>query len=183
MDMAENKNEEKFISLYKAFVDEIYQYIFLRTGLDASLAEDITQDVFLDVFKSLNGFRELCSIRTWIFKIAKNKLFDFYRKQYSLKKIELVYIDEPPAGGMSAPEQDIEEFIESILENEIVCDCLSRIPRHYRIVLILKYVDEKSVRQIAEIIRKSPKAVESMLQRAKNAFIREYQSLQKKEEF
>ena len=63
--------EQKFISIYKAYVDEIYQYIFLRTGYDVSLAEDLTQDIFLEVYKGINGFRGLCSERTWVFKIAK----------------------------------------------------------------------------------------------------------------
>lgn len=52
--------EQKFISIYKAYVDEIYQYIFLRTGYDVSLAEDLTQDIFLEVYKGINGFRGLC---------------------------------------------------------------------------------------------------------------------------
>jgi RNA polymerase sigma-70 factor (ECF subfamily) len=74
MNMAENRKEEKFISLYWAFVNEIYQYVFLRTGLDAAQAEDLTQDIFLDVFKGLGEYKGLCSNRTWIFRIAKNKL-------------------------------------------------------------------------------------------------------------
>lgn len=45
--------EQKFISIYKAYVDEIYQYIFLRTGYDVSLAEDLTQDIFLEVYKGI----------------------------------------------------------------------------------------------------------------------------------
>jgi len=94
MNMAENLKEEKFISLYRAFVNEIYQYVFLRTGLDAALAEDITQDIFLDAFKGMGGFKGLCSNRTWIFRIARNKLYDFYRKQYR-QKIELVGINDP----------------------------------------------------------------------------------------
>jgi len=65
----------------------------------------------------------------------------------------------------------------------MVYDCLNRIPGHYRIALILKYVDGKSEKQIAELTDKSAKAIESMLQRAKNAFIREYRSVQKKEGF
>lgn len=182
MDMTENRKEEKFISLYQTFVDDIYRYIFLRTGLDAALAEDMTQDVFLDVFKGLNGFRGLCSERTWVFKIAKNKLFDYYRKQYG-KKLEYVDINDPLTEKLYDPEQDAEMLMESALESEIVCDCLNRIPGHYRITLILKYVDGKSVKQIAEIVDKSPKAIESMLQRSKNAFIKEYQSSRKKEGF
>ena len=62
--------EQKFISIYKAYVDEIYQYIFLRTGFDVSLAEDLTQDTFLEVYKSINRFRGLCSERTWVLQAA-----------------------------------------------------------------------------------------------------------------
>jgi len=182
MNMVDNWKEEKFISLYRTYVNEIYQYIFLRTGLDAALAEDITQDIFLDVFKGMNRFKGLCSNRTWIFRIAMYKLFDFYRKQYR-QKIELVDINDPLTQDMSSPGQDTDSIIEAALESQIVCDCLNRIPGHYRIMLILKYVDGKSVKQIAEITDKSAKAVESMLQRAKNAFIKEYRSLQKKEGF
>lgn len=173
MNMAKNRKEEKFISLYHAFADEIYRYIFLRTGLNAALAEDVTQEIFLDVFKGLNEFKGLCSDRTWIFKIAKNKLFDFYRKQYS-RKIKLVDIDNPLTVCLSDPEQDTEKLMESALESEIIYSCLNRIPSHYRITLMLKYVDGKSVKQIAELVDKSPKAVESLLQRSKNAFIKEY---------
>ena len=181
MIMADNRKEEKFILLYRAFVDEVYRYVFLRTGLDASLAEDITQDIFLDVFKGLNEFKGMCSERTWVFKIAKNKLFDFYRKQYS-QKVEFVDIDDPLAECLSDPEQDTERLMETALESKIVRDCLSRIPEHYRITLMLKYVDGKSVKQMAELADKSPKAIESLLQRSKKAFLKVYQSSRKKEE-
>jgi RNA polymerase sigma-70 factor (ECF subfamily) len=182
MNMEKNQREEKFISLYHAYVDEIYQYVFLRIGLDAAITEDITQDIFLSLFKGLNGFKGLCSERTWVFKIAKNKLFDFYRKQYS-QKVEFIDIDDQLSECLRDPNQDTEQLMESALESKIVWDCLNRIPQHYRIILMLKYIDGKSVKQIAEIVHKSPKAVESMLQRAKNAFIKDYQSSQKKEEF
>lgn len=180
MNMAGNRKEEKFISLYKAFADEIYRYIFLRTGLDAPLAEDITQEIFIDVFKNMDGFKGLCSNRTWIFRIAKNRLFDFYRKQYR-QKIEFTGIDDPLAAGLSDPGQDAEMLMESALESRMVCDCLNRIPKHYRITLILKYVDGKSVKQIAQLTDKSAKAVESLLQRAKRAFMEEYRLSLKKE--
>ena len=177
---AKNLKEEKFISLYRAFVDEIYRYIFLRTGLDATLAEDMTQEIFLDVFKGLNEFKGLCSERTWVFKIAKNKLFSFYRKQCH-QKIEFIDIEDPLIGGLSDSRLETEKLMESALESQIVCDCLNRIPKHYRITLMLKYVDDKSIKQIAKLMDKSPKAIESLLQRSKNAFIKEYRLSQAKE--
>jgi RNA polymerase sigma-70 factor (ECF subfamily) len=179
MNEEETRREEKFISLYRSYVNEIYRYVFLRTGFDTALAEDITQDIFLDVFKGMGGFKGLSSNRTWIFTIAKNKLFDFYRKQYR-QKLELVDINDPLTEDLSSPGQDTEYIIETALESQIICDCLNRIPGHYRIALILKYVDGRSVKQIAELTDKSAKAIESLLQRAKSAFIKEYRSAQNK---
>jgi RNA polymerase sigma-70 factor (ECF subfamily) len=179
MNMAENRREEKFISLYRAFVDEVYRYIFLRTGLDTALAEDMVQEIFLEVFRGLNEFKGLCSDRTWVYKIARNKLFSFYRKQYS-QRVEIVGINDPVTESLSDPGQDTEGIIETALESEMVCDCLNRIPGHYRITLILKYVDGRSVKQIAKLTNKSPKAIESLLTRSRNAFIKEYRlSLEK----
>ncbi|NLC68150.1 MAG: RNA polymerase sigma factor [Clostridiaceae bacterium] len=180
MNMAENRKEEKFISLYQSHVDEIYRYVFLRTGLDVALAEDITQEIFIDVFKGMGRFKGLCSNRTWIFKIAKNKIADFYRKQYR-QKVEFVDIDDSITDGLDDPLQDTESMVESAFESQMVCECLNRIPEHYRITLILKYVDGKSIKQIAEITDKSSKAIESLLKRSKNTFIKEYRLLRKKE--
>jgi len=180
MNMDENQKEDKFISLYHAFVNDIYRYVFLRTGLDTALAEDMTQEIFIDVFKGMNRFKGLCSDRTWIFRIAKNKLYDFYRKQYR-QKLEFIDISDPLTEDLSDPGQDTEKTVEMALESHMVCDCLNRIPEHYRITLILKYVDGKSIKQIAELTEKTSKAVESLLQRAKNAFIKEYRLAQKKE--
>ena len=174
MNQAKESKTQNFISVYKNHIDEIYQYVLLRTGFDVPLAEDITQDIFLDVFKGLRSFKGLCSERTWIFKIAKNKLFDYYRKQYS-QKTEILALDDQMADELSDPKQSIEEHLQVTFESQQVRECLSQLPQQYRIMLLLKYVEEISVKEIAQIIDKSPKSVESMLQRAKGAFIKQYQ--------
>lgn len=176
-----SQKEEKFISIYKKTVDEVYQFIFLRVGFDESIAEDMTQDIFLDVFKGMNGFKGLCSERTWIFKIAKNKLYDFYRKRYN-QTAQLVEIDNQLAEQLSDDKQDIEQYMEIVFETQAVCDSLNSLPPHYKIILLLKYIDNKSIKQIAEIVHRSPKAIESLLKRARNAFLEQYQSSQEKEE-
>lgn len=170
--------EQKFISIYKAHVDEIYQYIFLRTGFDVSLAEDLTQEIFLEVYKSINGFRGLCSERTWVFKIAKSKLFDFYRKQYS-QPSDTIPIDDNLIEQISDYSQDLEEYLQTTYESQRVRECLRQLPQQYKIVLLLKYIEEKRVKEIAQILDRSPKSVESMLQRARGAFINLYRKEEK----
>jgi len=140
----------------------------------------MVQDVFLHVFKGLNGFKGLCSERTWIYKITKNKLSDFYRKQYS-QKVELIEMNNQIAECLGDPKQNVDEFLEQTFESQLVRDCLKSLPQQYKITLILKYVDGQSIKQIGELSHKTPKAVESMIQRAKNAFIKQYEILQEKE--
>ncbi len=53
MNMREAGKEQRFLAVYKAYVDEVYQFIHARSGFDPAVAEDITQDIFLDVFKGI----------------------------------------------------------------------------------------------------------------------------------
>lgn len=72
--------------------------------------------------------------------------------------------------------QDIQAgFIQSYESNRVK-ECLQSLPQPYGIVLTLKYIDEKSVKEIAAMLFRTPKAIESILQRAKSAFIKAYKS-------
>lgn len=180
MSIFKNEQENKFIQIYRQYVDEIYQYVFLRTGMSKVLAEDMTQEIFVDVFKGISSFRRLSSERTWIYKIAQNKLNDFYRKQYR-SKFEMINFDTIQYEQFEDPSQDIQELMIKSFEREKVQSCLDGLLEQYKIVLILKYIDEKRVKDIASILGKSPKAIESILQRAKNAFMKAYEEYEKKE--
>ena len=175
----DTEKEQRFIEIYKLYIDEVYQFIYSRSGFDSSLAEDITQDIFVDIFRGFDKFKGLCSERTWVYKIARNKLSDFYRKHCN-QEYEICDIDE--AQQFPDSTQDIDLLIDKSFEIRFVRECLGKLPLQYRIILIMKYVDDKSVNQIAEITNKSNKAVESMLHRAKKTFIKEYKSFKAREE-
>ena len=51
MSIFKDEREQKFISVYHSYVNEIYQYVYLRTGMRKALAEDITQEIFMDVYR------------------------------------------------------------------------------------------------------------------------------------
>lgn len=173
-------SEERFKKIYTQYVDEIYQYIFLRTGLNTVVAEDLTQDVFLVVFKGLKQFKGLSSERTWVFKITKNKVNDFYRKQYR-QCLEPVHIEDALAIQISDPKQDMDVFMEKTFKSEAIIGCLNQLPEHYRLILLMKYIDGRSVKEIATITNKSAKAIENILLRAKAGFIKAYQTLKTEE--
>ena len=168
MSVRNSRKEQRFTELYNAFVDEVYGFLLVRTGFDTSLAEDLTQEVFLAVFRGLEGFAGKSSLRTWVFCIARNKLNDFYRSRTP----ESCGLDELDT--LSDHAQDINSLAEKSLESEYVRSCLEKLPLHYQTVLVLKYLDDFSTKQIAQTMGLSTKAAESLLHRAKAAFIKEY---------
>lgn len=141
------EQDQKFISVYRAHVDEVYQFIYLRTGLNQTVAEDVTQDIFTEVYKGLSGFRGLSSERTWVFRIARNRLNDFYRQQYR-PAFESVSMDDGLAEQFEDTGQDVQKMQINAFEQEAVRACLSALPQQYKIILTLKYMDEKASRRL-----------------------------------
>lgn len=181
MGIEKKEKDKKFISLYQAHVDEVYSFIYLRTGLNQTTAEDLTEEIFVEVYKALSGFRGMSSERTWIFSIARNLLNDYFRRQYR-SQIEIACLDEETYENLPDESQDVQEMQLKALEKENVRTCLSQLPKQYEIILILKYMDDKSVKEIAGILEKSPKAIESLLYRAKAAFVKKYTQIIEQEE-
>jgi RNA polymerase sigma-70 factor (ECF subfamily) len=177
MNRREKENEEKFISIYQTYVDEIYRYVFLRTGMDKALAEDVTQNIFLEVYRGIKRFKGLCSERTWIFKIARNKVYDHYRKLYG-QTIDLISLESEGFNEPNDPEQEPEMFLKTAFEGRQIAECLNKLPEHYKATLVLKYIEGKNVKEIAQIADKSAKSIESTLQRAKKSFIKLYKKMQ-----
>lgn len=78
-----------FDSLFEEYFDKVY-YKVLSIVKNSDDAEDISQEVFMSVYKNLNKFREESNIYTWIYRIAINKTYDFFKK----KKVELEMNEE-----------------------------------------------------------------------------------------
>ncbi|MGL5232573.1 MAG: RNA polymerase sigma factor, partial [Fusobacteriaceae bacterium] len=78
-----------FEEIFEEYFDKIY-YKVLGSVKNSEDAEDITQEVFISVYKNLKKFREDSNIYTWIYKIAINKVYDFFRK----RKLNLELNDE-----------------------------------------------------------------------------------------
>ena len=173
------ERDKKFISVYQAHVDEIYQFVYLRTGANKSIAEDLTQEIFLEVYKGLSRFKGLSSERTWVFRIAKNRLNDFYRKHYR-SMFESVCIDDVLDDQFVDTGQDMQENQIKLFEQETVRASLSALAKQYEIILTLKYMDERNTKEIALLLGKSPKAIESLLRRAKDAFMESYAGIEEK---
>ena len=125
-----------FDNIYEEYFDRVY-YKVLSVVKNNDDAEDICQETFISVYKNLSKFREESNIYTWIYRIAINKTYDFFKK----RKLEFEINDEV----LSLPE-DINFDTKVILEEK-----LKLISEKEKEIVILKDIYGYKLKEIAEI--------------------------------
>lgn len=129
-------------------------------------AEEITQDVFLAVHQNQDKFREEAQWSTWIYRIAVNKSLDYLRSKNRKKRIRSwlsIEQDGHEAGHFNHPGFQLEQK-EAVSR---IYRLMKELPLNQYSALVLAKLEGKSQKEIAEILETSPKAVESLIQRAK----------------
>jgi len=173
-------NEKEWLSLLKsgnnlAFTEllSLYQKKVLnlcyRFLLDRAEAEDVSQEVFLEVFHSIQNFREDSSLSTWIYRIAISKSLDELKKKSRKKRItsigKTLGLDKVANWlvGSERPDERMEEQ-ESLSQ---LMDALNHLHESQRIALTLSKIEGYSNTEIAEIMQTTLTAVDSLIYRAK----------------
>jgi len=135
-------------------------------------AEDVAQEVFLEVFKSISKFKGNSKLSTWIYKITTNKCLEFIRKKNAKKR----FVFMQTLLGNEIPFDKTRYFTEVnhpgiLLENKeksaIIFRAINTLPESQRVIFTLAKIDGKSYQEIIEITGKSLSSVESLLFRAK----------------
>lgn len=125
-----------FEEIYNEYFDRVY-YKILSTVKNAEDAEDIAQEVFISVYKNLKKFRAESNVYTWIYRIAINKTYDFFRK----KKMDVELNDEI----LNIESQ--EDFNVPLLLEEK----LKKLPFQEREIVLLKDIYGYKLREIADM--------------------------------
>ncbi|MCU7616139.1 sigma-70 family RNA polymerase sigma factor [Chryseobacterium sp. PBS4-4] len=135
-------------------------------------AEEITQDVFLSVHEKLDTFQNKSKISTWIYKITIHKSLDFIKAKKAKKRFGFISSlwDEKP--DLSKRELVNFDHPGVMLENKEAMkklfDIINTLNEKQKTVIILNKIEQKTISETAEIMNLSVKAIESLLQRAKN---------------
>ncbi len=149
-------------------------------GRDRALTEDVVQETMLVALERLKAFDGRSSLHTWLCGIAKNKIRAQRRKRRPVLIEDLLDETDPEIDAILAA-VDREPLPDWVLERretqELVGAALASLPPDYRTVLVDKYMEGLSVKEIAERRGKGSKAAESTLQRARIAFSRIFQLL------
>jgi len=156
---------------YKKYFKIVFGYVKRRIN-DEKDAEELSNTIILSAWNSLPNFSGKSSEKNWIMGIARHKIVDFYRK----KRIKTILFSSLPqledvADKTIGPEGD---SLKLELKREIK-EILNELSEGYGQILRLKYIDELKNGQIAKYLKKSYKAVESKLARARAKFRQIYE--------
>ncbi len=135
-------------------------------------AEDIAQEVFVEVFKSIKKFKGNSTLSTWIYRITTNKCLEFIRKKNTKKRfafLQSLFGNEVPLDRTSYFTEFKHPGI--LLENkedaQVLYTAIDRLSEDQRVAFTLHNIEGLSYKEISEIMKKSIPSIESLLFRAK----------------
>jgi len=168
-----NRDETVLTNFYRTFHDSLYQFVNRQIG-DNHVSEELVQDTLIDFFEGLRDFNFRCSLKTYLFTIAQHKIIDSIRK----KKIKKILFSSLPAYIVEGLKTIfIDDEVEKKELAERINKVFTKLPNDYQIVLRLKYIEGERVQAIAQKLALKFKATESLIFRARQAFIRIFKTV------
>lgn len=163
-------DEQAVVSFYQKYAPRILRY--LKKHLPSDEAKEILNDVFLDAVDAFPTLHKQTNLQAWLYKIAHNKMVDFYRK----RKIKSFLLSQLPYLELIAQEIHQPEFImEKNKIRDSIETAMQKLSQKYQSILRMHYEAQMPIKQIALVLNLSPKATESLLFRARQHFIKVYE--------
>lgn len=155
------KDIEFFGVLYDKYVDDVFRFVYYKIG-NKEEAEDITGKTFEKAIKSIQTFTwKGFSFKTWLFVIAKNLVIDTFKSRKQVLSIEQMNFDT-----RDDESRTVEEVTEIKLRRQDLMRALSNLSDEYKEILILRYIEDLSIKEVMEISGKTVDSVKSLTKRA-----------------
>ena len=162
------QNPAYFEILYKRYSGKIYGKSISLLKNDAKAA-DATQEIFMKILLNLSKFSGKSRFSTWIYSITYNFCIDLIRRE---KKDPSVLVED--MAGSHDKEQEVSDAFLLEMKVERLKVILEDIPTMDKSILLMKYQDDLSIKEISEITKKSESAVKMKIKRAKQKFRKTY---------
>jgi len=147
--------------IYKRYSGKVYHkcLAMLKSGDEAM---DATQDIFIKLYTKIADFEERAKLSTWIYRVTYNYCIDMLRRR---KKDEKLF---SPEGDIPDTEDEIDDSEILQIEVQKLKVVLNKIPEGDKAVLMMKYQDDMSIKEIAAILGKTESSIKMKLKRAKH---------------
>jgi len=161
IEKAKNGEKEAFGLLYDYYHPRIYRFIFLKVS-NKQDAEDITHQVFLSAWQNIKNYEPQGFLfSSWLYKISRNAVIDFYRSKKN--EISLEEVGDRLNDELRIDKIDLKIQIEKVMK------ALKKLKPEYQDIIIMRFVDDLSIKEVAKVLDKSEGAVKIMQHRAINS--------------
>lgn len=156
---AQAGDKEAFFALYNRYLGKVYNRV--KSKIPIQDAEDVTQEVFIAVSRSLHSYKQEARFNTWLYTIVNRQIADFYRRRNRRS---------------STPEMEVEledgEGVASVFDSGeidrrlLIQRALGSVPEHYQEIILMRFADGLTFNEIAEQRQQSLEAIKSLYRRA-----------------
>ncbi len=147
--------------LYERYADKVYRRC-ISFVKEASIAEDLTHDIFIKVYLNLGGFKQKSKFSTWLYSITYNFCVDYVRKKQKDNVVDM----EDKEGEIAGRDIDTADDLDHIALDRLT-ELLEQLKSEDKLILLMKYRDDMSIKDIQVAFDISESAVKMRIKRAK----------------
>lgn len=155
---AKQGDMEAFEQLYEMHKGGVFRTVYAITG-HRSIAEEILQEAYLRAYRALNTIKDDAPLSPWLYRVAMNLAYDWGRRRQRWQSVFAELIDPLMMMVSTTPEQTTEERE----LHDLVHEAIEQLGFNHRVTLILYYMHDFSVEEVAEILECPPGTVKSRL--------------------
>ena len=174
-------DEQAFETFFDTNFQRLYRFTLSRLSRDTELARELTQAALCKAVEKLHTYREEAPLFSWLCTFCRYEISGHFRRLGRTPALVPLQeeIDEGGEGDsqLGSPPPDPERRLLQREAVDRIHEIMDQLPEHYATILEMKYTEGKSMREIAEWLSVTPKAVESLLARARKAFRDRYDSV------
>lgn len=166
VERAKAGDRDAFGQLYERLAPKVFNYFYHHLGGQATVAEDLAEDVFVNVLRRLDRYTA-CGLpfSAWIFRVAHNRLVDYFRAQHRRPQVPLESAGE-------ATDLHPERELQRVVDRETLITALDKLTPSQRSVIVLRFLQHLSLSETALALDKTEDGVKKLQQRALDALRR-----------
>lgn len=162
------KDADAFGEIYDAYVKQLHRFIFFKVA-SSELAEDLTSETFLKAWQYLKEKRDVPHLQALLYSIARTTVIDHYRK-LATRAADVSFDDRiGDDDDIADTGAHLETKLDAKLDVDAMSAALKLLKDEYREVLVMKFMDEMTPREIADILGKTAANVRLLIHRATKA--------------
>jgi RNA polymerase sigma-70 factor (ECF subfamily) len=154
--------KDAFYALYSRYLQRVYNRV--KTKVPPQDVDDVTQEIFIAVVRSLDGYQQRARFNTWLYTIVNRQIAEFYRRRSRSERGQSVELD-----GEGAPELPSTAESEQAEQRMVIQKALNSVPEHYQEIILQRFADGLTFAEIAQQRNQSLEAVKSLYRRAVQA--------------